>query len=197
MSVNFFYKYLFYTSRDLLHAAKSFYFGESRATDFCLPYKICRSRPGLNLRTMVPTSSTITTRPPRATLSQLLQGFSYCGPRRPGGSATALRGTCYPVLSNYVKYNCVRFQVLTAASMMFRIVFWDVLPCKAPKLAAANDHLGVFDWAHSLSSMALQPIFEPCPPLYSGFLIMGVAVSESLRYPELWMCNTHIIQRKI
>jgi hypothetical protein len=25
---------------------------------------------------------------------------------------------------------CVRFQVLTAASMMFRIVFWDVLPCK-------------------------------------------------------------------
>jgi hypothetical protein len=24
----------------------------------------------------------------------------------------------------------VRFQVLTAASMMFRIVFWDVLPCK-------------------------------------------------------------------
>jgi hypothetical protein len=25
---------------------------------------------------------------------------------------------------------CVRFQVLTAASMMFRVVFWDVLPCK-------------------------------------------------------------------
>jgi hypothetical protein len=24
----------------------------------------------------------------------------------------------------------VRFQVLTAASMKFRIVFWDVLPCK-------------------------------------------------------------------
>jgi hypothetical protein len=24
----------------------------------------------------------------------------------------------------------VRFQVLTAASMMFRIIFWDVLPCK-------------------------------------------------------------------
>jgi hypothetical protein len=24
----------------------------------------------------------------------------------------------------------VRFQVLTVASMMFRIVFWDVLPCK-------------------------------------------------------------------
>jgi len=24
----------------------------------------------------------------------------------------------------------VRFQVLTAASMMFRVVFWDVLPCK-------------------------------------------------------------------
>jgi hypothetical protein len=26
--------------------------------------------------------------------------------------------------------NFVKFQVLTAASMMFRIVFWDVLPCK-------------------------------------------------------------------
>jgi hypothetical protein len=26
--------------------------------------------------------------------------------------------------------HCVRFQVLTAASMKFRIVFWDVLPCK-------------------------------------------------------------------
>jgi hypothetical protein len=24
----------------------------------------------------------------------------------------------------------VRFQVLTAASMMFRAVFWDILPCK-------------------------------------------------------------------
>jgi hypothetical protein len=24
----------------------------------------------------------------------------------------------------------VRFLVLTAASMMFRIVFWDILPCK-------------------------------------------------------------------
>jgi hypothetical protein len=24
----------------------------------------------------------------------------------------------------------MRFQVLTAASMMFRVVFWDILPCK-------------------------------------------------------------------
>jgi hypothetical protein len=29
---------------------------------------------------------------------------------------------------NWVRY--VRFQVLTAASIKFRIVFWDVLPCK-------------------------------------------------------------------
>jgi hypothetical protein len=27
-------------------------------------------------------------------------------------------------------YYYVRFQVLTAASMKFRFVFWDVLPCK-------------------------------------------------------------------
>jgi hypothetical protein len=26
------------------------------------------------------------------------------------------------------KYNFVRFQVLTAVSMMFRVVFWDILP---------------------------------------------------------------------
>jgi hypothetical protein len=31
-------------------------------------------------------------------------------------------------IGNNAEY--VRFQVLTAASMMFRIVFWDVLPCK-------------------------------------------------------------------
>jgi hypothetical protein len=29
-----------------------------------------------------------------------------------------------------ITYYSVRFQVLTAASMMFRIVLWDVLPCK-------------------------------------------------------------------
>jgi hypothetical protein len=29
-----------------------------------------------------------------------------------------------------IKPKVVRFQVLTAASMMFRIIFWDVLPCK-------------------------------------------------------------------
>jgi hypothetical protein len=31
--------------------------------------------------------------------------------------------------STYI-WNVVRFKVLTAASMKFRIVFWDVLPCK-------------------------------------------------------------------
>jgi hypothetical protein len=31
----------------------------------------------------------------------------------------------------YLTYNSlVRFQVLTAANMKFRFVFWDVLPCK-------------------------------------------------------------------
>jgi hypothetical protein len=29
-----------------------------------------------------------------------------------------------------IKEKNVRFQVLTAASMMFRVVFWDILPCK-------------------------------------------------------------------
>jgi hypothetical protein len=41
----------------------------------------------------------------------------------------------YCLLSHLSDYNQehirqVRFQVLTAASMKFRIVFWDVLPCK-------------------------------------------------------------------
>jgi hypothetical protein len=30
----------------------------------------------------------------------------------------------------HTEVSYVRFQVLTVASMMFRIVFWDVLPCK-------------------------------------------------------------------
>jgi hypothetical protein len=34
------------------------------------------------------------------------------------------------VLINTYKLLHVRFQVLTAASMMFRTVFWDILPCK-------------------------------------------------------------------
>jgi hypothetical protein len=33
----------------------------------------------------------------------------------------------FPLRSNLTY---VRFQVLTAASMMFRVVFWDILPCK-------------------------------------------------------------------
>jgi hypothetical protein len=34
------------------------------------------------------------------------------------------------VASHWTSSYCVRFQVLTVASMKFRIVFWDVLPCK-------------------------------------------------------------------
>jgi hypothetical protein len=36
----------------------------------------------------------------------------------------------YIEIQEWIKATDVRFQVLTAASMMFRIVFWDVLPCK-------------------------------------------------------------------
>jgi hypothetical protein len=38
--------------------------------------------------------------------------------------------TIRPQISVTANHLFVRFQVLTAASMMFRIVFWDVLPCK-------------------------------------------------------------------
>jgi hypothetical protein len=38
---------------------------------------------------------------------------------------------CVCVCHSFVNRNDnVRFQVLTAASMMFRVVFWDVLPCR-------------------------------------------------------------------
>jgi hypothetical protein len=37
--------------------------------------------------------------------------------------------SCRRILTSE-RYNCVRFQVLTAVSMMFRVVFWDILPCK-------------------------------------------------------------------
>jgi hypothetical protein len=36
----------------------------------------------------------------------------------------------FPSLDIRKTVYCLRFQVLTAASMMFRIVFWDILPCK-------------------------------------------------------------------
>jgi hypothetical protein len=36
----------------------------------------------------------------------------------------------YAALLPKNQHQCVRFQVLTAATMKFRIVFWDVLPCK-------------------------------------------------------------------
>jgi hypothetical protein len=42
----------------------------------------------------------------------------------------------------------VRFEVLTAASMMFRIVFWDVLPCKIiiyKKFFTNLNNINVFD----------------------------------------------------
>jgi hypothetical protein len=35
-----------------------------------------------------------------------------------------------PPTEHEISNSIVRFQVLTAASMKFRIVFWDVLPCK-------------------------------------------------------------------
>jgi hypothetical protein len=43
--------------------------------------------------------------------------------RQPTSSFCERDSTCRHLLF-------VRFQVLTAASMMFRVVFWDILPCK-------------------------------------------------------------------
>jgi hypothetical protein len=43
-------------------------------------------------------------------------------------SSSSLSSSSRPI--HLVVSSSVRFQVLTAASMMFRIVFWDVLPCK-------------------------------------------------------------------
>jgi hypothetical protein len=34
------------------------------------------------------------------------------------------------MFQNYVHFPDVRYQVLTAASVMFRAVFWVILPCK-------------------------------------------------------------------
>jgi hypothetical protein len=50
----------------------------------------------------------------------------------------AVRVSTYPPCGTIISHTnsliliqyCVRFQVLTAANMKFRIVFWDVLPCK-------------------------------------------------------------------
>jgi hypothetical protein len=55
--------------------------------------------------------------------------FSSVHPRECKVSILKLgHGRFIPNLSNSSSF--VRFQVLTAASMMFRVVFWDMLPCK-------------------------------------------------------------------
>jgi hypothetical protein len=41
----------------------------------------------------------------------------------------------------YFYSNIVRFQVLTTASMMFRVVFWDILPCKIIPDDGGSTHL--------------------------------------------------------
>jgi hypothetical protein len=59
-------------------------------------------------------------------------GCCECGDEPSGSGATELvriRLSNQKHRYSYVNIH-VRFQVLTAASMMFRIVFWDVLPCK-------------------------------------------------------------------
>jgi hypothetical protein len=55
-----------------------------------------------------------------------------------GGSSTFLRNVVISLQVHVllltekpsISYGFVRFQVLTTASMKFRFVFWDVLPCK-------------------------------------------------------------------
>jgi hypothetical protein len=54
----------------------------------------------------------------------LLTWFCWCW--RGGGVLKLEKVSCWP----FYLLGYLRFQVLTAASMMFRTVFWDVLPCK-------------------------------------------------------------------
>jgi hypothetical protein len=56
----------------------------------------------------------------------LLLNFGELGQLPSSGVYFSLWNLCFSVANEYN----VRFQVLTAASMMFRVVFWDVLPCK-------------------------------------------------------------------
>jgi hypothetical protein len=52
--------------------------------------------------------------------------------RRPRGwywKGSSVSGN-YPFVSGDLSNSCMRFQVLTAASMMFRVVLWVILPCK-------------------------------------------------------------------
>jgi hypothetical protein len=46
------------------------------------------------------------------------------------GTMKTPRGTNKASKGIFQQLYPVRFQVLTAASMMFRVVFWDILPCK-------------------------------------------------------------------
>jgi hypothetical protein len=49
----------------------------------------------------------------------------------------------------------VRFQVLTAASMKFRIVFWDVLPCK---IIVDRRFIGTYCLHHQGSNLMMEAV---------------------------------------
>jgi hypothetical protein len=54
----------------------------------------------------------------------------------------------------------VRFQVLTAASMMFRIVFWDVLPCKMIVIPDDEGSTRLWNVGRQLFYTAVHPNYE-------------------------------------
>jgi hypothetical protein len=62
---------------------------------------------------------------------------------------------CLRSRSSSVSTVSVRFQVLTAASMKFRIVFWDVLPCKSIPDDAGSTYL--WNVGRQLFYMAVHP----------------------------------------
>jgi hypothetical protein len=87
---------------------------------FLSPLKISRPQPGLNPRALGPMESTITVTPPRTTAS-------FVGKSVASNKNLGVYKFCYADnMCTVGKY--VRFQVLTATSMKFR-VFWDILPC--------------------------------------------------------------------
>jgi hypothetical protein len=78
-----------------------------------------------------------------------------------------------------VRFRNVRFQVLTAASMMFRIVFWDVLPCK---MIVDRRFRGAYCLNHQGANFVRQSFYTAVHPRRQFWTSQGLEMFKPWKY---------------